>query len=90
MKKNIMKTQPTEAGYEEIIITRNKLCDSGSRSHGNHNVYSSNYLENDYYKATRMQYAWVGGLAVAICDLTGPWANYLTRKFNFKVSHAFG
>lgn len=37
-----------------------------------------------------MQYAWVGGLAVAMCDISGPLANWMTKKFGFKVPMLIG
>jgi len=50
----------------------------------------SYYLENNYYRATRMQYAWVGGLSVATCDSAGPLANFLVRRTNHQVPMLIG
>ncbi|WVQ80597.1 hypothetical protein IAT38_002702 [Cryptococcus sp. DSM 104549] len=54
-------------------------------------VYTSFLIENDYFAGgSALNYAWVGGLSVAVCLLCGPLANYISRRFGFKVCYALG
>ncbi|KAL1408576.1 hypothetical protein Q8F55_005389 [Vanrija albida] len=48
-------------------------------------VYSSYFLQHNYYAATQLDYAWVGGLSAAIAVAMGPLANLFVRKFGFKA-----
>ena len=49
-------------------------------------IYLSFYLSNDYFKgATRIQFAFVGGLSVSIAMLMAPFSNYLSKRYNFKI-----
>ncbi|MDA4805220.1 hypothetical protein NY486_04840, partial [Enterobacter hormaechei] len=53
-------------------------------------VYSSYFLQHNYYAATQLDYAWVGGLSAAIAVAMGPLANFFVRKFGFKAPMYFG
>lgn len=48
-------------------------------------VFSSYFLEFNYYSASQLDYAWVGGLSAAMAVLMGPPANWMVRRFGFKV-----
>lgn len=48
-------------------------------------VFSSYFLQNDYYGGTQLDYSWVGGLSAAIAVFQGPLANWMVRRFGFKV-----
>lgn len=48
-------------------------------------MFTAFFLQHNYYGATQLQYAFVGGLSAAFAVLQGPLANYMTRKFGYKV-----
>lgn len=48
-------------------------------------VFTSYFLQYNYYGATQLQYAFTGGLSAAMAVLQGPLANWMTRKFGYKV-----
>lgn len=47
-------------------------------------VFTSFFLQNSYYGATQLQYAFVGGLSASFAVLQGPLANFLTRYLGYK------
>lgn len=54
-------------------------------------VYSAYYLQNNYFDGgSTFRYAWVGGLSVATALICGPLANYLSRRFHFRVPMTIG
>lgn len=53
-------------------------------------VFSSFYQEYDYFNATVLDYAWVGGLSVAVSLVVAPLSNWITREYGFKVSMTIG
>jgi MFS family permease len=48
-------------------------------------VFSAYFLQNDYYGGTQLDYSWVGGLSAAIAVFQGPLANWMVRRFGFKI-----
>lgn len=48
-------------------------------------VFTAYFLQHNYYGATQLQYAFVGGLSAAFAVLQGPLANYLTRLLGYKA-----
>lgn len=48
-------------------------------------VFTAYFLQHNYYGASQLQYAFVGGLSAAFAVIQGPLANFMTRKFGYKV-----
>lgn len=78
---------PQTPFYEHRLIFH-CLCLTGINT--TYGVFSSYYIENNYYKASQLEYAWVGGMSVAVAYICGPPANYLTDRFNFRVPMLLG
>jgi hypothetical protein len=53
-------------------------------------VFSSYFLEFNYYSASQLDYAWVGGLSAAIAVSMGPPANWLVRRFGIHIPMVLG
>ena len=53
-------------------------------------VFQAYYIEHNYYSASVLDYAWVGGLSVAIALAVAPLSNLLIQKTHFKVPMAIG
>ena len=54
-------------------------------------VYSSYYLAHNHFAGgSTMRYAWVGGTGPAFALLFAPLANYLSKRFSFRVPFILG
>lgn len=54
-------------------------------------VYSAYYIQNNHFAGgTTFRYAWVGGLSVAFALACAPLANWLLRRFEFRVVMMLG
>jgi hypothetical protein len=53
-------------------------------------VFTAYYLENNYFNASIHDYAWVGGLSVAVALSLAPLANWLTQVSNYRVPLLIG
>lgn len=53
-------------------------------------VFTSYFLEHNYYNAKQLDYAWVGGLSAAFAVSQGPLSNFLVRRFGIHVPMLIG
>lgn len=54
-------------------------------------VYQSFYLQNNYFTGgSPLRYAFVGGLSVGTAFILAPIANYLSKRFTFRVPMLLG
>ncbi|RSH89199.1 hypothetical protein EHS25_002311 [Saitozyma podzolica] len=94
-------TEPTETGTQKDVIPDGgygwvivgAILASNAVTWGintTYGVFSAYYLAYNYYQATTLDYAWVGGLSVACSLLCAPLANYLTRRFHFRLPMFMG
>ncbi|WWC88894.1 uncharacterized protein L201_003809 [Kwoniella dendrophila CBS 6074] len=83
---------PPEGGYGWVVAAC--LMGINATSWGvntTYGVYSSYYLENNYFEGgSTMKYAWVGGLSVATCLICGPLANAINRWLGFRITMLIG
>jgi hypothetical protein len=81
-----------DGGYGWVVafamLASNSVSWGQNSSYG---VYLSYYLANDTFKgATPLQYAFIGGLSISQGLMVAPLANYLTRRYHFKVPLIIG
>ena len=70
---------------------KNAFDRNGAGVNTTYGVYSSYYLENNYFEGgTTLRYAWVGGLSVAVALGCAPLANLLSRRFGFRIPMMIG
>lgn len=54
-------------------------------------VYNSFYVENNYFAGgTPLRYAFVGGLSSGVAFAVAPLANFLAKRFHFRVPMIVG
>lgn len=53
-------------------------------------VYSAAFIENNYYNASQLDYAWVGGLSASVAVVVGPLANWMIQRMGMKPPMLIG
>lgn len=62
-----------------------------TRTQQSFGVFLAYYLDNDYFHgATPLQFAFIGGLSTSQALLIAPLANYLSKRWGFKVPMMIG
>ncbi|KAI9636267.1 UM00103-like protein [Dioszegia hungarica] len=62
----------------------------GVRNNTTYGVFTAYYLEDNYFNASIHDYAWIGGLSVAVALSLAPLANWLTQVSNYRVALLIG
>lgn len=77
---------------KSIFCPRLRLCSQLMMVGNNttYGVFTAYYLQNNYFNASTLDYAWVGGLSVAAALSLAPLANWLTQKTGYRVSLIIG
>lgn len=79
---------PCTANFSFLTKLLLNLRDLGIRRYG---VYQSFYLQNNYFTGgSPLRYAFVGGLSVGTAFILAPIANYLSKRFTFRVPMLMG
>ncbi|KIJ46137.1 hypothetical protein M422DRAFT_46225 [Sphaerobolus stellatus SS14] len=84
--------EPPDGGYGWIIVIcafwANAVTWGVNSAFG---VYLSFYTTNNFFPgATNIDFAFIGGLSVGCAMLIAPIANYLSKRYNFKVPLTIG
>ncbi|KAF8581917.1 MFS general substrate transporter [Ramaria rubella] len=84
--------EPPDGGYGWVIVacTFMPIGEHAGSINTTFGVFLSFYTQNFFPGAKDIDFAFVGGLSVAFAMLTAPTANYLSKRFHFKVPLVLG
>ncbi|KAF8581920.1 MFS general substrate transporter [Ramaria rubella] len=84
--------EPPDGGYGWVIVACTFMLSSVTWGiNTTFGVFFSFYTQNDFFPGAKdIDFAFVGGLSVAFAMVAAPTANYLAKRFHFKVPLVLG